>query len=395
MIGYRDPPLIDPALAGGRLVIDAAALARNYRHLAALAAPGECAAVVKADGYGLGIGTVAPTLIDAGCTTFFVARASEGVALREIAPRPRVFVLDGVHDGTLSAIRVNGLIPVLGSKRQIGLWREAAGGEPCALHVDTGMNRLGLCPDEFAGLAGDGAFGGLNVVLLMTHPACADDPSHPLNAVQRERFAAARARMADVPASYCNSAALVAGGPALDLSRPGIALYGGEAVNGAAPLETVATLEARIVQHRTVERGESVGYGATWVAERRSRLAVCAVGYADGFPRASGTGVPLRDAVPGAGVGAMGGVRVPVVGRISMDLTIFDVTDVPPHADADHIELFGPTIPLDEAARAAGTIGYELLTGLGRRYGRSVLHSPSGEEGTGREHDRLPSSARR
>ena len=376
-------PVIDPALAGGRLLIDTAALARNYRRLAALAAPGECAAVVKADGYGLGIETVAPTLIDAGCTTFFVARASEGVALREVAPRPRVFVLDGVHDGTLSAIRVNGLIPVLGSMRQIGLWREACGGEPCALHVDTGMNRLGLRSEEFAGLAEEGAFGGLNVALLMTHPACADDPSHSLNAVQRERFTAARAWMPDVPASYCNSAALLTDGPALDLARPGIALYGGEAVNGRAPLESVATLEARIVQRRTVPPGESVGYGATWVADRPTKLAVCAVGYADGFPRASGTGVPLRDAVPGAGNGAMGGVRVPIVGRISMDLTIFDVTDVPAHVDADHIELFGPTIPLDEAARAAGTIGYELLTGLGRRYGRTVVASPGEDRAAG------------
>ena len=368
-------PDVTPDTAGGRLRIDLAALRRNYRHLASLAAPGGCAAVVKANGYGLGVERVVPALVEAGCDTFFVARADEGVALRAIAPRPRVLVLDGVHDGTLSAMRVNGLVPVLGSLRQIGLWREAGGGEPCAVHVDTGMNRLGLRPDEFAALVADGALAGLNVALLMTHPACADEPDHPLNAVQRERFGAARALMPDVAASYCNSAALLTGGPALDLARPGIALYGGEAVEGRAPLETVATLEARIVQRRAVEPGESVGYGATWVAERPTKLAVCAVGYADGHPRASGTGVPLRGVVPSPGTGAMGGVRVAVRGRISMDLTIFDITDVPADIAAanDHIELIGPSIPLDEAARAAGTIGYELLTGLGRRYSRVAV----------------------
>ena len=358
--------------AGGRLTIDTAALARNYRHCSA---HGRCAAVVKADGYGLGIDHVVPTLMDAGCNTFFVARATEGVALRAIAPRPRILVLDGVHDGTLSDCRVNGLIPVLGSMRQIGLWREAGGGEPCAIHVDTGMNRLGLRPEEFATLVNGVALGTLNIALLMTHPACADEPDHPMNALQQKRFEAARALMPDAPASYCNSAALMGGGPALDLARPGIALYGGEALKDRAPLEPVIRLEARIVQTRAVPVGEPVGYGATWVAERPSKLAVCAVGYADGFPRASGTGVPLRGAIPSPGMGAMGGVRVPIIGRISMDLTIFDITDVPAEITTanDHIELIGPTVPLDEAARAAGTIGYELLTTLGRRYARSTI----------------------
>ena len=364
--------MIDERIAGGRLTIDLAALRANYRTLAARAAPGECAAVVKADAYGLGIGAVVPALQAEGCRSFFVARASEGVALREIAPRARILVLDGVHEGTLSACRVNGLVPVLGSLRQLGLWREAGGREPCAVHVDTGMNRLGLAPREFEAVAGD--LGRLRVALLMTHPACADDPAHPLNALQRERFAAARALLPDAPASYCNSAALMGEGPALDLARPGIALYGGEAVNGVPPLDPVIRLHARIVQRREVRAGDPVGYGATWVAERPTRLAVCSVGYADGYPRATGTGVPLRGAVPPAGWGAMGGVRVPIVGRISMDLTILDVTDVPADIGGreDHIELIGPAVPLDEAARAAGTIGYELLTSLGPRYSRVV-----------------------
>ena len=381
----RVPPPADEAdAAGGRLTIDLAALRANWRTLAARAAPGECAAVVKANAYGLGVGTVVPALRAEGCRTFFVARASEGVAVREIAPSARVLVLDGVHEGTLSAIRVNGLIPVLGSTRQLGLWREAAGGgatkgaagrgEPCAVHVDTGMNRLGLDAREFAALAADGSLEGLHVALLMTHPACADEPGHPMNAAQRERFDAARALMPGVPASYCSSAALMGDGPALDLARPGIALYGGEAVNDAAPLRPVIELHARIVQRREVAAGEPVGYGATWIAARPTRLAVAAVGYADGYPRASGTGVPLRGERPAAGWGALGGRRVPVVGRISMDLTIFDVTDVPAGIAAahDHIELIGPAVPLDEAARAAGTIGYELLTSLGARYSRAA-----------------------
>ena len=357
---------------GGRLTIDLGALVRNYRTLSTRAGAAECAAVVKADAYGLGVARVVPALVAAGCRTVFVARAEEGVAVREIAPSVRIYVLDGVCDATLSAIRVNGLVPVLGSLREIGLWREAGGGEPCAVHVDTGMNRLGLRPDAFARLADDDAFAGLRVALLMTHPACADAPANPMNARQRDLFANARERLPDVAASYCNSAALLGDGPVLDLVRPGIALYGGNAVDGVPPLEPVIGLDARIVQLRDVHAGESVGYGAAWRAERDSRIAVCAVGYADGYPRAAGGGVPLRAAVPGGAFGAWNGHRAPIVGRISMDLTAFDVTDVPLEAmrGSDHIELIGPHVPLGEVARAAGTIDYEILTSLGARYSR-------------------------
>ena len=362
-------------IAAGRLTIDLAALRANYRHLRGLAGAATCAAVIKADAYGLGIETVVPALRSEGCTTFFVARASEGVAVRDLAPSARIYVLDGVSDGTLSAMRVNGLMPVLGSTREVGLWREAGGREPCAIHVDTGMNRLGLRPDECAALVTEGGVAGLRVSLLMTHPACADEPSHPLNDEQRAIFEAVRATMPGVRASYCNSPALLSGTPPLDLVRPGIALYGGEAVNGMPPLAPVITLEARILRLRRLEPGESYGYGATWRAARRTTLAVCGVGYADGYPRAAGGGVALRESGMEGAEGAIGGVRVPVVGRISMDLTAFDVTDVPAGilAANDHIELIGPMVPLDGVARAAGTIGYELLTSLGRRYFRSSL----------------------
>ena len=360
--------------AGGRLTIDAAALRANYHELREAAGGAECAAVVKANGYGLGIANVVRALVSEGCRTVFVARASEGVAVREIAPSLRIFVLDGVHEGTLSAIQVNGLIPVLGSMLQLGLWREAGGGEPCAVHVDTGMNRLGLRRDECASLVRGGAFDGIRVALLMTHPACADRPEHPLNAAQRETFGRVRSMLPDVPASYCNSAALLGRGPTLDLVRPGIALYGGEAIEGGRMLRPVVALDARIVQRRDVPAGETVGYGATWRAERDSRLAICAVGYADGLPRASGTGVPVRDVRSTAVFGALCGHRVPIVGRVSMDLTTFDITDVPIDAATsdDHIELIGPNVTLDDVARAAGTIGYEILTSLGPRYSRTV-----------------------
>ena len=366
---------MSPEGAGGRLSVDLAALRRNYAALRALAGSADCAAVVKADAYGLGLAEVATALAAEGCRTFFVARAHEGVALRNLIASARIHVLDGASDDSLSALRFNGLIPVLNSIYQLGLWREAGAGEPCTIHVDTGMNRLGLRPDEFEMLVADGALDGLNVAMVMTHPACADEPTDPMNAAQVDAFARVRALLPDVAHSYCNSAALLAGGDTLRCVRPGIALYGGEAVNGRPPLEVVARLHARIVQRRMVPEGETVGYGATWRAERDTELAVCAVGYADGFPRASGTGAPVRASVPGAGYGALDGVRVPIVGRVSMDLTTFDVTGVSADVlrEHDHVELFGDTISLDEAARAAGTIGYEMLTSLGRRYERSYI----------------------
>lgn len=368
-------PSVEDGIAGGRLTIDLSALRANYRTLLARARSGECGAVVKANAYGLGVEAVVTTLLSEGCRTFFVARASEGIAVRHLAPEARIYVFDGVHADTVQIMQNNGLEPVLGSEQQRALWAEAGQGAPCAVHVDTGMNRLGFRPDEFERAVGNGALNQLQVSLLMTHPACADQPDHPMNGVQRERFASARALMPGVPASYCNSAALLGEGPTLDLSRPGIALYGGEAIDGVPALEPVVTLEARIVQTREVHEGEAVGYGATWIADRRSVLAVCAIGYADGYPRAIGTGVPLRETSRHSGWAALGGYLVDIVGRVSMDLTIFDVTDVPDDIRRahDHIELIGETVPLDAAAIKAGTIGYELLTSLGSRYARIAI----------------------
>ena len=355
---------------GGTLTVDLGALRANYRDLRARAGSAECAAVVKANGYGLGIDLVAPALLAEGCATFFVARTSEGVALREMSPCARIFVLDGVADASLSDTRVNGLVPVLNSPDQVTRWRESGGGEPCAVHVDTGMNRLGLRPEQFSALHGEGALDGLRIVLLLTHPACADDPGDPMNDRQRSSFDIVRKRMPGIPSSYCNSPAFLGDGPVLDLVRPGIALYGGEFIVGREPLRPVVHVRAAIVQRREVRPGEPVGYGSAWRATRPSRLVTCAVGYADGYPRSSG----LVPNLP-PGHGSIAGHRVPIAGRVSMDLTSFDVTDIPPDVvrRADAVELFGAHIPIDEAARAAGTIGYELLTSLGQRYRRRTL----------------------
>jgi alanine racemase len=374
----------DPRLAGGRLSVDLAALAANWRDLARRSKPAKCAAVVKADAYGLGVEHVVPVLLSAGCETFFVALPEEGVAVRRIAPRADIFILNGVHDMSAATLVEANLIPILNSLEQIELWARHCDQRglrsPCAIGVDTGMNRLGLTVDEAL------AFRERNMsehlvspVMVMSHLACADDPAHPLNDKQRESFQRVAAAFDDIDSSFANSAGIFLGRQYLhDLTRPGIALYGGSAsVEGKTPMRPVISLDARIVQVREATEGETVSYGATQALSRDTKIAVVAVGYADGYPRAgSGAGVPLRGAVPDGQQGQIGGVRVPLIGRITMDLTLFDVTDVPDEALEDGwIELIGPNIPLDEAAKAAGTIGYELLTGLGPRYERRYLNA--------------------
>ena len=270
-------------------------------------------------------------------------------------------------------------MPVAGSRQHIADWQSECGPRPFALHVDTGMNRIGFDRQEAIAYAAEMDAGEApRPVMLMSHLSSADRPGDERNREQIESFQAVRAAFAGIESSIANSAGIFLGAAHLcDLTRPGIALYGGEAVDGLAnPMRPVVTLEARIVTIRTVPAGAPVSYGATQVLERETRIATCAVGYADGYPRAlSGSGVPLRKAVAGGACGFAAGRRVPLVGRVTMDMTMFDVTDCPAGALAagDHIELFGPNMALDEVARAAGTIGYELLTGLGRRHARHVI----------------------
>ena len=258
-------------------------------------------------------------------------------------------------------------------------WNDGGTPRPCAIHVDTGMNRLGLTPEEAHAFATDNALtGALTPRLVMSHLACGDDAGHPLNRRQRESFQAVSRLFDGIESSLSNSAGIFLGPDfAFDLARPGIALYGGQPFDGGDnPMRAVATLEARVVQVRRARAGETASYGAHGVLSRDTVIAVVSTGYADGYHRASSfAGVPLRRAVPAGGHGFVHGRRVPVLGRVTMDLTLFDVTDLGPDGVAvgDWIELFGPNVPVDEAAAAAGTISYEMLTSLGRRYHRRYV----------------------
>ena len=356
-----------------RLTIDLDALAHNYAQLAALAGAAETAPVVKADGYGLGAAPVAERLWAEGARSFFVARLEEGEDLRAaLGPdRPaRLFVFDGAPPGSAARLVEANLIPVLSSPAQIEVYaacaRARGGPLPCAIQVDTGMNRLGLRPEELQALvAATDRLTGLDIQLILSHLACADTEEHRMNAQQAGRFKKARALLPAVPASLANSAGVFLG-PDFhhDLVRPGIALYGGGPFGKAHPkLKPVATLTAPILQVRAVAQGETVGYGAAFQAERACRVAVVAAGYADGVLRAAS----------GQGQAWFAGDFRPILGRISMDLLAIDVTACEDAAPGALVELLGPHVLVDDAAAAAGTVSYEVLTRLGQRAERVYL----------------------
>lgn len=380
---FEDDLIFTPfEVAPSRLTIDLGALADNWRMLKKASGKARTGAAVKGDGYGLGIEAVVPALYDAGCRDLFVATPDEGMLARQFAPEARIFVLAGVWPGVEAQFFSHDLVPVLVSEEQIACWSNAVAFDeehPCALMVDTGMNRLGLSVEEALALADDPTRpASFSPVLLLSHLACASDPSHPMNRRQLESFQAVAKAYEGVDSSLANSPGIHLGPDYhFDLTRPGIAIYGGEAVDGVKnPSLPVVTAETRILQIRHGKAGEPVSYGASHVLTRDSRLAIVSTGYADGYHRAlSGSGVPLRQTVHEGGFGFVAGRRVPVAGRITMDLTIFDVTDVPENeiSAGDYIELFGHNIALDDAARAAGTIGYELLTSLGNRYQRAYI----------------------
>lgn len=353
------PTSRDAAGFAGELLIDLGAIADNLRDLRARHPSGPVAGVVKADGYGLGAGAVGRTLAGAGCRHFFVAQLSEGLALREaLGEGPMIGVLGGFPPGADAGA---GLTPVLNAPEDVAMAR-AAGLTGAILHVDTGMERLGLSAAE---LAAAGDLSGLGLRYVMTHLACADEPSHPLNAVQARRFAAARALLPGVPGSFANSAGLFLGPDfASDLARPGCALYGINPTPGRPnPMRVALRLSVPILQIRAVPAGTTVGYGATWTAPRPSRIATIAAGYADGYLRS----------LSSRGIGILAGRPVPLVGRVSMDLITLDVTDVPEARPGDRVELIGPEQTPDAVAALAGTIGYEILTSLGARYRRRHL----------------------
>lgn len=375
---------VEAHIAGGRLTINLDALVANYVQLRKRSGNAKCSAVVKANAYGLGAERVVKVLWNVGCDTFFVALPEEGFAIKRVLPKATVYVLNGIHETSVPSIAEGGLVPVLASLEQIELWanfwKPRGSRRPCAIQVDTGMNRLGLTVDEAI------AFRKRNMrehivtpILIMSHLACADEPQHALNAQQLESFQRVASAFDDIDSSLANSAAIFNGPEYLfDVTRPGIALYGGEAINGTpTALNPVIKLEARIVQIRRVSHGNTVSYGATHKLDHDAKIATVSVGYADGYPRAgSSAGVALRQCIPTGAHGFIAGRKVPLIGRMTMDLCMFDVTDVEDSALEDGwIELIGENILLDDAARAAGTIGYELLTSLGQRYERRYISS--------------------
>ncbi len=355
------PRIVENAL----LTADLGALRQNWRLLAKLSIGAECSAVIKADAYGLGLEPIMRSLLAEGCKTFFVATAAEGERARAVSDGAAIFVLDGLTPGSGSRIVAAGLIPVLNSMAEIMEW--APTGRDAALHIDTGMNRMGLAPAQ-AGVAA----AAIRPCLVMSHFVASQAPEDPLNGRQIAALAAARAHFPDVPGSICNSSGVfLPQKPHLDLTRPGYALFGGNPTpHQTNPMRAVARLQARILATRDIAAGETVGYDATWTAARPSRLATVGVGYADGFPvgASSATGKPPAQAL-------LAGVRCPAVGRVSMDFIVLDVTDAPPGAArrGEWIEILGDEICVDELAARAGTIGYEILTRLGPRYARKYI----------------------
>ena len=353
---------------GGTLTIDLAAIEANWRTLCREIRTVECGAVVKANGYGLGLEEVAAKLVQAGCKTFFVADLSEARRLRACARDAAIYVLSGFIAEHGTSFIDMAARPVINGTTELAEWdafvaqQNWRGG--AALHVDTGMNRLGIPPEEAAALAPRAQTENHGITLLMSHLACADTPAHPLNAAQIRTFTEIRSLFRGIPASLANSSGIFLGDSAhCDLARPGAALYGVNPTPGRTnPMQAVVELTGRILQIRNVEKGASVGYGATWTAKRASRIAVAALGYADGVPRAASGGVHQA-------VGSIAGQRCPIVGRISMDLIGLDITDLPEGTvhRGDMATLVGDGISIDDLAAAAGTIGYEILTHLGPR----------------------------
>ena len=355
---------------GGILTIDLAAIEANWRALAHQLLTVECGAVVKANAYGLGLESVTATLARAGCKTFFVADIAEARRVRSRARAATIYVLNGFTPEWGDAFIDINARPVINSATELAEWdafvsaRAWQGG--AALHVDTGMHRLGLSADEAAALAPRAQTENHGIALLLSHLACAENPDHPLNARQIQLFRELHMLYPGIPASLANSSGIFLGSAAhYDLARPGAALYGVNPTPGRPnPMQSVVELTGRILQLRSVARDETVGYGATWTAKRSSRIAVVALGYADGLMRA-GSGTDDR---PG-GAAMIAAKGCPIVGRISMDLVCIDITDLPDGAvrRGDFATLIGAEIPVDDVAASAGTIGYEILTRLGPR----------------------------
>ena len=361
------------AASSGTLSINLDAIADNFRLIKSHTSA-EVSACVKADGYGLGLVPAARALAHAGCTTFFVATAIEGAELRAVLPDATIYVLNGLYTGAERLFASENLRPCLSSLEEVRDWAafcRVTGSLPAALHGDTGIHRLGFQQGDVAAVADLAA--AFSVSLVMSHLACADEGTHPLNEQQRLAFEGLRTRLPAAPASLANTAGTFLGPDFhYDLVRPGIGLYGANPTSQPGhPFHPVVTLTSRIMQVKTINVGDQVGYGATFAATRPTRVATIAAGYADGYFRALGS----HD---GSGLSVtIGGYQAPLIGRVSMDMITVDVTDLPPDVPkrGAFAELIGKSVTVGDLARAAGTIGYEVLTRLGYRYHRTYTSS--------------------
>lgn len=361
----------DLAEAGAVLTVDLGAVRENYRLLKARLGGARCAGVVKADAYGLGAAMVGPALRKEGCDAFFVAHVAEGVELRAVlGPAPAIHVLNGLPPGAEDDAVAAGLVPVLNSAEQLAAWRRTArrlGRKlPAAMQVDSGMSRLGMAPVEVEAVAADpDALASLDLVLVMSHLACADEPDHAANRAQLAEFERLRRLLPAAPASLANSSGIFLGPEwHFDLARPGAALYGINPTPDADnPMRPVVRLEAKVIQARTIGEGVGIGYGHTAVADGPLRVATISLGYADGWRRRAAAFAHFND------------VRLPFIGRVSMDSIILDVSDLPEGSlkAGDMVEMIGPSQTLDEVARYSGTIAYEVLTSLGHRFHRRYV----------------------
>lgn len=352
------------------LDIDLKAVVANWRLLAQINRNGETAAVVKADAYGLGAAQVVPALAAAGCKTFFAAHLAEAASLRPLLPRARILTLNGLCPHAAADFVAHDITPVLSSLQDILLWRAEARGRgralPAFLHLETGLHRLALDAQDLAKLAEDSTLlEGIKVEAVMSHLVNAEEPKDERNQQQLKAFLALAPRFIGAKRSLANSPGSFLG-PAfqLDITRPGAALYG----LNTSPLQQrkmhpVVQLRAPILQIHEVPEGAQVGYGGLWTARRPSRIATIGVGYGDGLPRSlTNQGMAYFDDVP-----------VPLVGRVSMDLATFDVTDAPAALPGNLLVLLGTKHGADELGRQADSIGYEILTSLGRRYRRRYI----------------------
>lgn len=366
-----------PVGATGVVTIDLSQIRDNWRALAKRVAPAGCAAVVKADAYGLGAARVIPALYQAGCRNFFVATANEAKTALSLAPGATVYVLDGALPGSEAELAALGARPVMTSIGEARAWAELATGEApapaAALHVDTGLNRLGMNEAQLDTLIGDEALlSRLDIALIMSHLACADDAQHPMNREQLDTFKRLRAKLPKARASLAASDGLMLGKPYhFDLVRPGYAIYGGQATaQRVCPVQPVVRVSARILQVQDIPAGARIGYSATYKASSARRIATIAAGYADGvFRHASAPNGEVGGAV------SIRGALAPIVGRVSMDLITVDITDIgdPAPERGEFVDLIGPDLPLEAVGLGARTIGYEVLTRLGTRFYRHYV----------------------